>query len=209
MGFFGCSNLYRYILYFYGKWYNSYLEDSNDIYKKPQSKYYSIKNVKIDKSISGLFVVKSSVDRGNEIGVGCYFSSPIINKSDSIDQINNLWIGVLEGEKFSNRVFDDKEKQQNSIQKFVEKAKNEYPEKQVNTAFLVRVTDSDERKWFESSIESTGKTFDDDVIILKEGIGTYKDRSGTSLTWTIILFIISNLSWTLLTIFQKFKKNGR
>lgn len=187
----------------------TYLKNTDEIFEKPKTKYYSIKNVKIDKNISGLFVVKSAVNRGNEIGVGCYFTSPIMNKSDSIDQINNLWIGVLEGEKFSNRVFDDKVKQQNEIDTFVQNAKNEYPKNKVKTNFLIRVTDLEEKKIFVSSIETTGKIFDDDMIILKEGIGNFEDRSGTSLTWTIILFLISNLAWTLLTIFQKLKKNGR
>lgn len=187
----------------------TYLKNTDEIFEKPHTKYYSIKNAKIDKNVSGLFVVKSSVGRGNEVGIGCYFTSPILNKSDSIDQINNLWIGVLVGEKFSNRVFDDKQKQQNGMEAFIDKAKEEYPKNKVNTNFLFRVTDLDEKKNFLASIQTTGKIFDDDMIILTEGNGSYNDRNGSSLLWTIILLFISNLTWILMTIFQKLKKNGR
>lgn len=185
----------------------TYLKNTDEIFEKTYTKYYSIKNAKIYKNVSGLFVVKSAVGKGNEVGIGCYFSSPILNKSDSIDKINNLWIGVLVGEKFSNRVFDDKQKQQNEIDTFIEKAKEEYPKNKVNTNFLVRVTDLDEKKRFVASMETTGKIFDDDMIILTEAIGSYNDRSRTSLSWTIILFLISNITWILMTIFQKLKKN--
>jgi len=167
--------------------------------------YYSIDNSFQHKNKSGLYVAKTSVDRGNEIGVGCYFACPLTNADDSIYN-NEIWIGTMFGDKFSNRVFDDKEKQAKLISKFIDSSIVLYDKYEYRTTFLKRLSNSNERDDYIKAIQQTNLPIDkENLIILKEETGDYNSRVGTSLWWTVFFIITSNITWTLLTIFTKLR----
>ncbi len=167
--------------------------------------YYSIKNSLQHKEKSGLYVAKASVGRGNKIGVGCYFACPLTNTDDSTYS-KSIWIGTMFGEKFSDRLFDDKVKQANLISKFIDSSIKLYDKYEYKTTFLKRLSNSDERDDYLKAIQQTNIPYDNqNLIILKEETGIYQSRAGTSLWWTIFIFITSNITWTLLTIFTKLK----
>lgn len=184
------------------------LNNVEEILTNKPTMYYSIKNSTQHKNKSGLYVTRASIDRGNEIGVGCYFACPLTNTDDSTYN-KSIWIGTMFGEKFSNRVFDDKEKQAKLISKFIDSSMTLYNKYEYKTTFLKRLSNSDERDDFLKSIQQTDIPYDkENLIILKEETGNYQSRTGTSLWWTIFTFITSNITWTLLTIFTKLKHNG-
>jgi hypothetical protein len=185
------------------------LNNIEEILNNKPTMYYSIENSLQHKNKSGLYVAKESVDRGNEIGVGCYFACPLTNPNDSTYN-KSIWIGTMFGDKFSNRVFDDKEKQAKLISKFIDSSKTLYDKYQYKTTFLKRLSDSDEKDDYMKAIQQTNIPFDNEnLIILNEETGDYQSRAGTSLWWTIFTIITSNITWTLLTIFFKLKRNGK
>jgi hypothetical protein len=185
------------------------LNNVEEILTHKPTMYYSIENSIQHKNKSGLFVAKASVDRGNEIGVGCYFACPITNTDDSIYN-ESIWIGTMFGEKFSNRILDDKEKQAKLISKFIDSSITLYDNYEYKTTFLKRLPNSDERDNYLKAIQQNNIPNDNgNLIILKEETGNYQSRAGTSLWWTIFTFITSNIIWTLLTIFTKLKHNGK
>ena len=67
------------------------LKNVEEILTKKPTMYYSIESSSQHKSRSGLFVAKGYPDRGNEIGIGCYYACPLTDKGDSIYD-NNIWI---------------------------------------------------------------------------------------------------------------------
>lgn len=183
------------------------LKSVDEILNHKPTMYYSIESSSQHKNKGGLFVEKSYPDRGNEIGIGCYYACPLTNKGDSICD-NNIWIGTMFGNNFSNRVFDDKTKQTELIMKFIDSSASLYNKYKFKTIFLKRLSNSDERNNYLKAIQQTGIPFDKEkLIILREEIGNYQSRAGTSLWWTFFFIITSNLTWTLLTIFTKLKHN--
>jgi len=171
--------------------------------------YYAINNSFKHKNKSGLYVAKGYPDRGNEIGIGCYFACPLTDNSDSINS-NEIWIGKMFGDKFSNRVFDDKEKQAKLISQFVDSAIELYNKYEYKTTFLKRLSNSDEKNDYLKAIQQSNLHYNkENVIILKEEIGSYESRAGTSLWCTVLFLFISNITWTLLTIFAKLKKDEK
>lgn len=185
------------------------LKQPSEIFNTELTKYYSIENSFQLKDNSGLFVSKVSVDRGNEIGIGCYFVCPITNVGDSIGA-SDIWIGVLFSNKFSNRVFDDKEKQSKLISRFIDSTINVYKKYTYKTSYLKKLSNSNEKDNFIQAIAKTNLPFNsDNVILLKEESGNYATRTGTSLWWTIFTLIASNLIWFMLTMFQDLKQTKK
>lgn len=182
----------------------TYLDNPEEIFIKPKTLYYSIQNAKVDKSNYRFSVSKSNVDRGNEIGVGCYYVSPIVNKRKILNGSHKLWMGLLIGKKFSNRVFDNKNEQEKLIFNFIDSSAVQFTKHHFETKFLKRISIG-EVDDYKEALENTGMNTND-LIILREETGTYETRTGTSLIWTIILLITSNISWFLLTGFEKLKK---
>ena len=179
------------------------LKSVDEIWNNKPTMYYSIESSSQHKNRSGLFVAKGYPNRGNEIGIGCYYACPLTDKGDSIYK-NNIWIGTMFGDKFSNRVFDDKEKQAKLITQFIDSSVTLYNKYEYKTTFLKRLSNSDVREDYLKAIQQTNLPFDNkNVIILTEESGSYESRSGTSLWWTVFFIITSNLTWTLLTIFTK------
>ncbi|MEJ5051858.1 hypothetical protein WH221_18675 [Chryseobacterium culicis] len=182
----------------------TYLNNPDEIFMKPKTLYYSIQNAEVDKLNYRFSVSKSSVDRGNEIGVGCYYVSPIINKRKTFNESNKLWMGLLIGQKFSNRVFDNKNKQEKLIFNFIDSSEVQFKKHYFETKFLKKMSIGEVDDYRET-LENAGINTND-LIILREETGTYETRTGTSLIWTIILLIVSNITWFLFTGFEKFKK---
>jgi hypothetical protein len=187
----------------------THLKNVDEILNNKSTMYYSIDNSFQHKNNTGIYLSKASVDRGNEIGVGCYFACPLTKTDDSIYKAN-IWIGTMFGDKFSNRVFDDKEKQAKLISKFIDSSIALYNNYKYQTTFLKRLSNSDEREDYLKAINQTNLPLDNEnLIILKEESGDYQSRAGTSLWWTIFTLITSNVVWTLLTIFTRLKHNGK
>jgi hypothetical protein len=187
----------------------THLKNADEILNSKPTMYYSIDNSFQHKNQTGIYVAKASVDRGNEIGVGCYFACPLTNTKDSIYK-TDIWIGTMFGDKFSNRVFDDKEKQAKLISKFIDSSISLYENYKYQTTFLKRLSNSDERDDYLKAIQRTYLPYDsENLVILKEETGGYNSRLGTSLWWTIFTLITSNVVWTLLTIFTRLKHNGK
>ncbi|GEN68479.1 hypothetical protein [Chryseobacterium rhizosphaerae] len=182
----------------------TYLNYPEEIFIHPATMYYSIKNAKVDKSNYKFSVSKSSVDRGNEIGVGCYYISPLVHKEKINHNANQVWIGLLIGEKFSNRFFDDKNKQEQLINNFIDSSQSQFNKHQFETKFLKRMSIG-EIEDYKNGINNTGINTNNSVI-LREEEGTYENRTGTSLHWAITFLIASNIVWFLLTVFERFKK---
>jgi len=122
----------------------------------------------------------------------------------------DIWIGTMFGDKFSNRVFDDKEKQAILISKFIDSSIALYDNYKHKTTFLKRLSNSNERDDYLKAIQQTNLPLvNENLIILKEETGNYQLRAGTSLWWTIFTFTTSNVVWILLTIFTGLKHNGK
>ena len=178
----------------------AHLKNVDEIFKNKPTMYYSIDHSFQHMHNSGVFVAEASVNRGTEIGVGCYFACLLTNKEDSIWN-TNVWIVTMIGERFSNRVFDNKEKQGKLISQFINSSMAVYNKYKYQTTFLRRISDPDEREDYLNAIQQTRLPVEiEKLIILKEEDGNYQSRAGSSLWWTIFTFIASNVIWTFLTI---------
>ncbi|WP_123862087.1 hypothetical protein [Chryseobacterium artocarpi] len=184
----------------------TYLNQPSDFFRKPQTMYYSIESTKIDKANYRFSVSQSTIDRGNEIAVGCYYIAPLLDK-DKPSTSTKLWIGLLIGEKFSNRVLDDKNKQEKQISNFIDSSNSQFNKHQFQTKFLKKIAIAEEDN-YKKALDNTDIN-PNNIIILREEQGTYETRTGSSLIWTLLLFTISNIAWFLLNGFQKSKNKPK
>lgn len=183
-----------------------HLKNADEILNNRPTMYYSIDNSFQHKNKTGMYVTEAPVGRGNEIGVGCFFVCPLTNTNDNIYK-SDIWIGIMFGDQFSNRVLDDKERQAKQISTFIDSSITRYNNYNFKTTFLKRLSKSVERDSYLKAIKQTNIPFDDEnLIILREETGDYKSRAGTSLWWTIFTLITSNVVWILLTIFIRLKR---
>ncbi len=179
------------------------LKSVDEISTNKLTKYYSIDSSFQHKDRSGLFVLKTPVNKGKEIGVFCNFTCPISNTSEDLNN-NNIWISVVFNEAFSDRVFDNEEKQTQLISNFIDSSIVLYEKHIHKTTYLKRISNSDEASHYLKAIQQTNLPYDNEkLIILKEEKGSFESRAGTSLWWTKFSIITSNLYWILLTIFTK------
>jgi hypothetical protein len=187
----------------------THLKNADEILNNRPTMYYSIDNSFQHKNKTGMYVTEAPVGRGNEIGVGCYFVCPLTNTNDNIYK-SDIWIGIMFGDQFSNRVLDDKERQAKQISTFIDSSITRYTNYNFKTTFLKRLSKSSERDSYLKAIKQSNIPFDDEnLIILREETGDYKSRAGTSLWWTIFTLITSNVVWTLLTIFTRLKRKAQ
>jgi hypothetical protein len=187
----------------------THLKNADEILNNRPTMYYSIDNSFQHKNKTGMYVTEAPVGRGNEIGVGCYFVCPLTNTNDNIYK-SDIWIGIMFGDQFSNRVLDDKERQAKQISTFIDSSITRYNNYNFKTTFLKRLSKSGERDSYLKAIKQTNISFDNEnLIILREETGDYKSRAGTSLWWAIFTLITSNVVWILLTIFIRLKRKAQ
>lgn len=175
------------------------LKSINEINSFPTTLYYSIENTNINKDIYGFSFQQTVVDRGNELAISCFYICPI----DINENTHKVWIGKLFGKKFSNRILDDKAKQKRLIQNYIDSSIYQFQNHQFQTKFLKR-TSHNERNDYLNCLKNIG-IISEDVVILVEQDSNYENRTGSSLKWTIVLLILSNIVFILSTIFQKNK----
>ena len=172
-----------------------------------QTLFYSIEHTKKLNRYGGLWVTRTSADRGNEICINCYFACPLLDTN----YINNYslaklrtWIGVRFSESFSNRVFDNKEEQKNNINDFIKSTIPKCENYLFNTKYLRNLRNSFDRDEYFLAIERTNIHADrKDIIILSEEKGSYETRTGNSLKWLFGMLIGTNLIWLLFTLIPK------
>ncbi len=169
------------------------------------TRYYSISNSKINKQIKGDFVSFTSVNRGVEKLVNCTFVSPI-GDSSSMNNILDMWIGVTFSKKYSNRVFDNKEKQNKLVADFVDSCYIVYNDYAFQTKYLRRMENKGKPSNYIKAIKTTKLDINlEKIIILIEESSSYENRAGQSKKWTIGSLIISNLVWIFLVMTAKKK----
>ncbi len=195
---------YQYYVYFEsGKL--TELENTYDIFDTEPSMFYSIKNSTqlMDKSF--MYVTKEHHVKEPVICVNSYFICPLINPGDSSD-LRNVWIGFNIGERFSDRVFDDKQKQDRLIRNFADSTITVYKNHNFKTNYLKRLSSTAEIDGFINALDNAGLSIDKEkLVILKEQNGDYETRTGKSLWLTKFFLLISNITWILFTIFPRMK----
>ncbi len=169
------------------------------------SLFYSIKHAKTLNALGGGHYTNTSVGRnGSEICITCYFVCPLIDqntKDTSALGKYKTWIGVVFSEKFSNRVFDNKEKQQKDIDSFINRSISKYQTYKYQTHFLKNISKDDNREDYYAAINRTTCHADKkDLIVLREERGSYETRTGDELNYFIGFFIFTNLVWLVLVL---------
>ncbi len=175
---------------------------------KNQTLFYSIDNVLTLNKAGGFWVTRTNADiHGNDILINCFFACPLVDTIPSSYYDSGkfkTWIGVKFWKEFSNRLFDDKEKQKREINKFINSCIPKYENYKYQTDYLRNLKYSDERDDYYSAIKNTNIQADKkELLILKEEKGTYETRTGSSLNWLLGTLISENLIWFLFIFFPQ------
>lgn len=172
------------------------------------SKYYSIREYTDLRQYGGLWTTRTNADKhGAEINITCHFACPVVD--NSLRYINrnreyNTWLGVTFREKFSNRVFDDKDEQRELINDFIQESIAKYKKHIFSTFYLVKVPGSDEKDAFMEAVNRTRLPYDSGKLkILRAEEGTYEKRTKSHFPLMLGFLLGGNLLWLLMVIFIK------
>jgi len=172
---------------------------------------YSIQNAFADKENYRMWSERKVSGRNQEkLIITSYFICPLI---DSINHLtsnfknNQVWIGQSFSKAFSNRVFENQEKQNNDINNFIISTQKLYKEHQFQTIYLRNlITDDDFNSYFFILKSRRPEIKKQDVLILKEEKTTVKNKSVDNITWFFRTFIGGNLIWLVFIAFAGIDK---
>ncbi len=176
---------------------------------KNQTLFYSIKNAKTLNNSGGMWVTRTSSGKHN-FNINCFFACPLIDTiSNNYSYSNNIktWIGVKFSEEFSNRIFDNKENQNEIINEFINSCVPKFEKYIFQTKYLRNLKFSDDRDNYYTAIKKTSiQVNKNQLIILVEEKGSYDARTGNSFKWLIGTLLSTNIIWFLFVLVPPLSK---
>lgn|GEM_PF-1492088 len=182
------------------------IRNISDIDFNKTTELYSIQNALVNKENYKMWVERSFKGKYQEkIVIRCYYMCPLI---DDLSQHLNLkesriWIGVSFSEDFSNRVFENKEKQNKAINNFISSTPELYKNHKFQTNYLKNlIRDDDFNSYFYLLKRQLPEIKKNDVLILKEPSATAKSKASANSKWFFRIFMGGNLIWLILIVFS-------
>lgn len=178
-----------------------------EIKKDKFYKFYEFTDYYIDLHNYDYLNRKSS--HRNEYNITSYFVAPI--KTKQSDKNKSVWFCVKYNENVSNRLFDDKDKQENEIEYLFKKNQDIFLNNRDynKIKFFSRINNSDDYNYFSEIVMNN--SHNKDIILLQPEYENFSDRSTTLFTWSIALILVSNFTLFFIMISAPYsiKKNNK
>lgn len=178
-----------------------------EIKKDKFYKFYEFTDYYIDLHNYDYLNRKSS--HRNEYNITSYFVAPI--KTKQSDKNKSVWFCVKYNENVSNRLFDDKDKQENEIEYLFKKNRDIFLNNRDynKIKFFSRINNSDDYNYFSEIVMNN--SHNKDIILLQPEYENFSDRSTTLFTWSIALILVSNFTLFFIMISAPYsiKKNNK
>ncbi|HSY60504.1 MAG TPA: rhomboid family intramembrane serine protease [Cytophaga sp.] len=176
------------------------LQHLNQLDSLPKTKYYSVKDVYIDKNRIGSHTVFEVSGKHNEnLDMYIYVVVPMCN--NSFDTTNVVsWLGL----KYSKTIktnLEDKEKE-DAYQAFADECQKEFDEADLNKfVYLTRVPNSDKKDGLDEALKQSVKRTDANASQLFESVNeSFADKNGSKFEWTLISFGIGLFVWLIMIV---------
>ena len=181
------------------------LENINQITFQPSTLYYSLKTYYIDKSNIGIKTTFEETGKLSQfLDMKIYVTMPILESpKDSINSNCLAWLGTVYKEQISNKL-DQNEKEQ-KYQNFYCQSLRKFSNTDFNNFVYLRgIGNSKDEDCFNQAVMESSKhngNFNRVFLSVNE---PFADRTGNTLIWLMIGFVLSALLWLFLTLRFKF-----
>jgi rhomboid protease GluP len=180
------------------------LQNIHQLDSLPKTKYYSIKDVYIEKNNIGTYTAFEVSGKHNEyFDMDIYVTVPMYpNVYDTARVIS--WLGVTYSKSISNNL-EDKEKE-DAYQAFAEESQKKFDAMNLNNfVYLSRVSKSDKSDGFNEALKQTVKRTDTNAAQIFIPVNEpFSDRNGSKLEWILITGGIALLIWLIMILIPSF-----
>jgi len=188
------------------------VKNVSDINLNKTTELYSIQYAFADKENYRMWTERSFKGKyQQEIVITSYFICPLVDSSNyPVSRMKNnlVWIGVSFSEDFSNRVFENEEKQNKAIGNFIRSTPELYKNHRFQTNYLRNLIRNDDfNSYFYPLKRQFPKMNKNDVLILKEINTAVEDRASDNVKWFFRAFMGGNLIWLIFIGFAAMNKN--
>ena len=182
------------------------LETINELNKREQTKYYTVKYYYIDKTNIG---VHSSFDisgkHNQDFNMHMYVVLPILVGSEAYKPNSRClaWIGIEYSDQISNRL-EAKEKDE-KFQAFAVECQKDFDKKNFNQfVYLDRVGNTDEGDGFKEAVKNNPKYQTNNPAVFLAVNEPFENRTGNSFAWIFGAFGIASFVWFIMLLIPKF-----
>src|ERR1043165_1243876 len=177
----------------------------DEIRKKESTKYYTLKNVYLDKQAAGATSDFDVSGRYNEhFDMKLYVAIPLLKEAGTATDESNVWLGEKFTKEISNRLEqDEKEK---AFKEFAAESQKFFDEHDYSTfRYLERVGNSNDHELYVEAIKTSDSTkATGNAIILKAINEPFEARLGNTLAWIFGSFGIGALVWLIMVAIPKY-----
>lgn len=170
------------------------LQTISELNSKPITKYYTIKNFLINKSLGNDFTMITVSNKYSQYNMDMYFVFPILNAvSDTIDKKCMAWAGVRYSLQISNNLTgEEKEKSLNEFATDNVRKINECD--LYSFKYLVQPGYNKHRNGYLHAIKNSSYTsaLTNNIIVLEFSNEPFEDRNGEKLLWFLLTFFIGH-----------------
>jgi len=177
------------------------LRDINDIEKQPASKYYTLKNVYIDKARTSAKAILSTSGRRDEyLNMTLFFVSPIMSSAADTSRGSCVaWLGIKYHQQISNSLSEDVKK--TMYRGFAEGSEANFEKRELASfAYLDRIGNSDDHRGFRSAIGESDRFSGSPDLVLVPIDGSFEARNGNKFAWIFGSFGIGAGIWLIMIL---------
>lgn len=183
------------------------LENISQINNQAITKYYTLKNVFIDKFHIGVHNSFDVSGKHNEyFNMNFFIVLPVFaTQSDTSNSDCSAWFGVKYHDQISNHL-DEKEKKE-KFRRFANQSQNDFDQKNVNQfVYLNRIGNSDDHDGYCEAIKKNHKYKSNtrSGLVLLPVNEPFEARNGNKLEWIFGSLAIGSLVWLIMLIIPKF-----
>jgi rhomboid protease GluP len=180
------------------------LDSINTISAHPQARFFSVKNVYVDKVYAGVYSSVDASGKYNEdLNMHIYIAMPILPAAaDTAGNSCAAWLGMEYSETISNRL--DSAEKEDLFTKFANRSQLNFDTMDPSRfVYLERAPHSDEREGYLKAIRSNTK-FDPEKGVVLEAINKpFETRSGNSLWWLAGTMLGGCVIWLIMILIPK------
>ena len=179
------------------------LNSINEINKFKLTKYYSIKNYYIDKSVIGVHPAFDVSGKYNEsFNMHIYVALPIFEKEIDTSSVEPAaWLGTEYQKTISNRL--ESNEKEHKFQEFLNESQKDFDRKNVSEfVYLDRLRHSDKREGYIEAIKAN-HNYKPNEIILEAVNEPFEARNGNKLAWILGSSFISSIIWLIMLLIPK------
>lgn len=180
------------------------LENIHEVFEKPATKYYTVKNAMIDDKNVGIYLTSEvSGKRRQYLDIKLYVTLPIYDKAaDTITHTPPVWLGIKYTKSIDNK--KDGETKDKLCKAFIQKCEDSfYKTDFTKLTYLTRINGNPDKGNFFESIKRNPIYNHNANIVLSPSFTPFSERNGNKLAYIFMALLIGIFVWVTMVLCTK------